>query len=104
MTDTAVLLTSEVVTNAVEHAGPGPVRLSADGRPDRVRVEVCDDSDVQPVVRPLDEEATSGRGLSMVAALATTWGVTARHPGKAVWFELEEQEHRVSHRRSGATN
>jgi hypothetical protein len=43
-------------------------------------------------MRPLSQDppldATSGRGLSLVEALSTSWGWTATHGGKFVWFEL----------------
>lgn len=91
MTDTAVLLTSELVATAVRHARPGPVRLCVDGEPRRVQVQVSDSSDTVPVVGALDGAATSGRGLAMVQALASRWGVTVARPGKVVWFVLDER-------------
>jgi hypothetical protein len=57
-----------------------------------VLVEVGDDSDAQPVVTSHDDAATSGRGVAMVAALATRWGVHKKVPGKAVWFLLDERQ------------
>lgn len=88
--DTAVLLTSEVVTNAVQH-GHGRPRLSAVAGPEGVRVEVGDDSDRSPVVGAAEEDAPGGRGMAIVDGAADAWGVT-RDPsgrsGKVVWFEL----------------
>jgi anti-sigma regulatory factor (Ser/Thr protein kinase) len=84
----AVLLTSELVTNAVRHAGSTVrVVVAVDDR--LVRVEVHDDSPVHPVVGPAPSTATGGRGMPMVDVLARRWGVTAgADGGKAVWFEL----------------
>ena len=89
VSDVCVLLTSELVTNAVLYAQSDielSVRLSKDG----VRVAVCDASSVPPVRRLVGTEATSGRGLGLVEALSSAWGVdTSRNgAGKEVWFEL----------------
>ena len=84
----AVLLTSELVTNAVRHAeSTVRVVVAVDDR--FVRVEVHDDSDLLPVVGPARSTAMGGRGMPMVDVLARRWGVTpAADGGKAVWFEL----------------
>ena len=83
------LLVSELVINAVLHAAsPAHVRLRlADGR---LRVEVSDDSPALPRRQPFSPTAPSGRGLRIVDALASDWGVEQRDgpPGKTVWFEL----------------
>ncbi|MCZ9337644.1 ATP-binding protein, partial [Streptomyces sp. TRM76130] len=70
--DIAVLLVSELVTNALRHAtGPIGVRLVAPAGPDGVlRVEVSDPLPDLPHERPADPEDESGRGLRMVAAAA----------------------------------
>lgn len=92
--DVAELLLSELVTNSVRHAGRPTGRLIAVGAeldPNRLlRVEVADASDDEPVVRPREApEAEGGRGLVLVAALASTWGTYPRqHVGKVVWFTL----------------
>jgi anti-sigma regulatory factor (Ser/Thr protein kinase) len=81
------LLTTELVTNAVQHGHSAPtVRLSVDA--ERLRVEVDDASTGVPVVRPRDPTRGSGNGLSFVALLSTHWGVDLHHDGKTVWFEL----------------
>lgn len=84
----AVLLTSELVTNAVRHAGLAVrVVVAVDDR--FLRVEVHDDSPLLPVVGPARSTATGGRGMPMLEVLARRWGVTpAADGGKAVWFEL----------------
>ena len=91
--DVVVLLTSEVVTNAILHAGPhGPgaevvVALSRTG--DVVRVEVADGHPGIPVVGDGDLDRPCGRGLVLLDALAKTWGVTTANSGKGVWFEVQ---------------
>ena len=86
--DLALLLTSELVTNAVVHAG-GEIRVCVIGDDRRIRVAVEDTSDTPPRRREAGEGAVSGRGLCLVAELAEHWGVDIRDGGKAVWFELE---------------
>ena len=85
--DTAILLTSELVTNAILYA-PGPVRvvLTVDG--DVIRVEVHDSSVVEPLPKSYDSEALTGRGLDLLRALSDSWGVDVSKSGKAVWFQL----------------
>lgn len=87
LVDVATLLVSEVVTNSVLHAGT-EIRLTC--RPSRagVRVEVFDRSPLLPTVRHYDAEATTGRGLDLVSALAAGWGVDCADDGKTLWFEL----------------
>lgn len=86
--ETAVLLTSELVANALLHGGSAATLvIRTDG--ERLRVEVIDTgSDGALVPLDVDSDAEHGRGLKIVDALATAWGVDPRHPGKAVWFEL----------------
>jgi anti-sigma regulatory factor (Ser/Thr protein kinase) len=84
----AVLLVSELVTNALLHARSAPtVELTRDG--DRVRVAVCDDSPVAPRRRQYATDAATGRGIALVDHLATEWGSERVGDGKCVWFELQ---------------
>ena len=85
--DVALLLTSELVTNALLHAG-GVDEISLEERGDRVRVAVHDPSPVVPRPRHYGAEAVTGRGLSLVRQVAVLSGVTRTATGKAVWFEL----------------
>ncbi|MET9425158.1 ATP-binding protein [Streptomyces sp. NPDC006540] len=84
--DDITLCVSELATNALVHGVPPGrgyllrLRLSEDGT---LRVEVHDSGGGRPGVRIPDGE--SGRGLLLVAALADTWGVGRRDPGKVVW-------------------
>jgi anti-sigma regulatory factor (Ser/Thr protein kinase) len=87
LVDTAVLLTSEVVTNAILHARSNVVVIIV-VTPPIVRVEVSDDAERYPEMRRADEEATSGRGMTLVDALASAWGVQPANGGKCVWFEV----------------
>jgi anti-sigma regulatory factor (Ser/Thr protein kinase) len=86
--ETAVLLTSELVTNAIVHGSEDPTLL-LDVSEDRIHIEVVDcEPTVELVPRTIDVMRESGRGLAIVDALASTWGVEPRLVGKAVWFEL----------------
>ena len=81
---TAVLLISELVTNAVLH-GAGEIRLSIDTTGDDARFSVSDEGGGTPVVRP-EPGPDGGWGLRLVGELATRWGV--REGRTHVWFEL----------------
>jgi hypothetical protein len=94
LVDPAALLVSELVTNAVVHARTPVdvvvVRMDAGDR-GPVRVEVRDLSDTTPRPAPLSLDSLSGRGLTLVAALASRWGVEPDAEGKRVWFELADR-------------
>ncbi len=85
--DTARLLVSELVTNAVVH-GQGDITLRATLDEDRVLVEVIDEGGgFELTVREHDFTSVGGRGLAIVDAEASRWGI---HEGTThVWFELE---------------
>ncbi len=85
--EVCLLLTSELVTNAVLYARSDLVlRVVLDGSV--VRISVHDDSPVSPVPRSPTGEDTSGRGMALVEVLAATWGVIPNGKGKGVWFEV----------------
>jgi anti-sigma regulatory factor (Ser/Thr protein kinase) len=90
--DTVELLTSEVVTNAVLHAGDSPVVLVV-CRGHTVRVSVQDTCSRWPMRRHVAETALSGRGIALVDMLASAWGIE-RMPetGKRVWFEVQDRQ------------
>jgi serine phosphatase RsbU (regulator of sigma subunit)/anti-sigma regulatory factor (Ser/Thr protein kinase) len=87
--DTAVLLTSETVTNAFIH-GRSEARLRVLIRLGRVRVEVGDDNARHPQRATRNDDALDGRGLDILDLLATEWGVFDEPAGKVVWFEAHE--------------
>jgi anti-sigma regulatory factor (Ser/Thr protein kinase) len=89
MTETALLLVSELATNAIRHGTP-PVQLSLRLERDRLRVEVTDSSPTLPELGDPGPDQVSGRGLHIVQQLAATWGANSlpRRLGKTVWFEL----------------
>jgi anti-sigma regulatory factor (Ser/Thr protein kinase) len=90
----AVLLVSEVVTNAVLHAETEIV-LSLVTATDHWRIEVADECPDLPAPRHYDLEATTGRGLCFLSALALDWGVTTTQRGKTIWFVLAPRTDRV---------
>ena len=81
------LVVSELVTNAVLHAGTA-VRLQLWWERDVVRVEVADGDAQQPAAKRYSLEAGTGRGLGLVDALAREWGVYPSEGGKTVWAEV----------------
>lgn len=90
-TDSSALMTSEVVTNAGLH-GSGAISFGVECGELLLRVEVGDDDNGRPSVGDVDPEGESGRGMLIVDALASTWGVIdTTSGGKTVWFELAVQ-------------
>lgn len=88
LVETAVLLVSEVVTNALLHAGT-PIDVAAHLDEDGLRVEVGDGSLHLPVRRRYATTAGTGRGLMMLEQLVDDWGVSRGTDGKTVWFRLD---------------
>lgn len=93
--DTATLLVSELVTNALRHAdacqrGRRRFRLTARVSAGLLRVEVYDQDPTRPCAGDPGLAAEGGRGLSLLTALAKDWGtdLTPHQPGKTVWFTL----------------
>src|SRR3954468_2133335 len=87
------LLTTELVTNAVLHAGAGEadrIELRVATEPDRVRVTVTDPgADETPEVQELDPDIPGGMGLFLVEQISSRWGVERTPDGcNRVWFEL----------------
>lgn len=94
--DTAVLLLSEVVTNAIVHGtNPDPaasdeIRVIVRQGPGGVRIEVHDHGDGEPAPAHTGQDwaAESGRGLDLVELLADEWGTKHEGQGKSVYFML----------------
>ncbi|SER25787.1 Anti-sigma regulatory factor (Ser/Thr protein kinase) [Streptomyces sp. yr375] len=93
--DTAELLTAELVANAVEHTtGDDPIELVVELRPTGCQVEVHDPDPVPPgdLTRPCGETPDPwqehGRGLLLIRALSSSCGHRPTDRGKAVWFRL----------------
>ncbi len=87
----AVLLASELVTNAIVHAGT-PVQLTCRLDGANVEVSVLDRHPARVIPDPPGAAAAvdraSGRGLVLPAALSSSWGVTYAPAAKVVWFRL----------------
>jgi serine phosphatase RsbU (regulator of sigma subunit)/anti-sigma regulatory factor (Ser/Thr protein kinase) len=83
----AELVVTELVTNALLHAGP-PVDVRLVITPGQLRAEVVDRSHVTPVVARPGADAMTGRGLRLVVAMSQRWGVEPRRDGKMVWAEV----------------
>jgi anti-sigma regulatory factor (Ser/Thr protein kinase) len=87
------LLVSELVTNALRHAGLGDeerIALAVKVNPTDVRVEVTDHGrGFDPQTVPTDPEAAEGWGLYLVATLSDRWGVDSDGDATRVWFELD---------------
>ncbi|WP_338058569.1 ATP-binding protein [Streptomyces noursei] len=86
--DDALLVLSELLTNAVRHAQVSrgrEIETRYSREPQGIRIEVHDAADNWP--QPRTPDAYGGRGLTIVAALAACWGTEVRDGGigKAVW-------------------
>ena len=86
--DTVELLVSEIATNALVH-GAGDVRVRVNVSGGTVRVEVDDGGTALPTLREASPTAEGGRGLALVVAMSSGWGVAPRPGGKTVWFEVQ---------------
>ncbi|WP_037890463.1 SpoIIE family protein phosphatase [Streptomyces sp. NRRL S-87] len=91
LADDVEVAAGELLVNALLHTEGGAV-LTMEVLPEpvrRIRLWVKDRSSVWPRRRSPGEAATTGRGLLLVDALATHWGVESRGDGKAVWCEFQ---------------
>ncbi|MFQ6144984.1 ATP-binding protein [Streptomyces seoulensis] len=96
LADTAILLVSELVANAVKHTNSRVIRVVVSRPSERfVRIGVVDRARVLPeLVKPNDELLTGGRGLLLVDVLAERWGTDLYRWGKQVWVELTSEPSR----------
>jgi anti-sigma regulatory factor (Ser/Thr protein kinase) len=90
LTETVELLVSELVTNAIQHAG-GEIRLrmQRDGDGGPLLCEVCDHTRNPPELQELSATAERGRGILLVNGLSRKWGHRRTATGKTVWFTLD---------------
>ncbi len=85
--EAAQLLVSEIVTNAMLHAGT-VIDVRASLQEDGLRVEIGDGSPHLPTRRRYAPTAGTGRGVMLLERLVDDWGVTRHDDGKTVWFRL----------------
>ena len=99
----AVLLVSELVTNAVLHARSDLTLGLEQLGPGEIRIAVSDGSPKHPSKRTFSDHATTGRGLRLLEELSTSWGVTTFADGKTVWAVVRlPQEQRDGYQDTGA--
>ncbi|MDH2390987.1 MULTISPECIES: ATP-binding protein [Streptomyces] len=86
------LCLTELVANVITHLGEGTpvtVRIAPTADGDRTRIEVTDpDRSGSPAPRHAADADESGRGLALLAATASRWGVTRGPADKTVWCEV----------------
>jgi anti-sigma regulatory factor (Ser/Thr protein kinase) len=86
--ETALILTSEVATNAVKH-GKEPIELSISLEQEGLRVSVFDRGPgFDPAEVPAGNPDAGGWGLQLVDSLSSEWGVDRRDDGTEVWFRV----------------
>lgn len=86
--DRAVLVATELVTNAALHAGT-TIHMEVVLGDDKIRIEVADTARTMPKIATRPPDAVDGRGLKLVDALADGgWGVATTAHGKVVWAVL----------------
>jgi anti-sigma regulatory factor (Ser/Thr protein kinase) len=95
-TERATLLTSELVTNSINHSDSrlegGTITVTVRTAADRVRVEVTDDGGATaPTLRRDDDLAEAGRGLQLVVAYSLGWDYHQIGTRMMTWFECESE-------------
>lgn len=88
LTETVELLVSELVTNAIQHAG-GEIRLRLQRNETGLLCEVCDRTRTPPELQELSATAERGRGILLVNELSRKWGHRRTATGKIVWFTMD---------------
>jgi hypothetical protein len=86
--EAVVLVASELITNTLLHTDSPPIvtlRLTRSG----LRLEIEDESGMQPRKRTYAADATTGRGMLLVESMAARWGTETRPGGKTVWCEFD---------------
>jgi anti-sigma regulatory factor (Ser/Thr protein kinase) len=102
LADTAELLASELVTNAVRASGRLTTRGDREAVPvvriwvasdqTSISLHVCDGNDEMPVRKDISLEAEGGRGLLLVETLAKDWGAYRQASGKVVWAVIGDSQ------------
>ncbi len=90
LSDPAQLCASELVTNVINHVGPGtPAILAVSVKGTRLRIEVEDPApQALPILTSADSDAEAGRGMALVDAVADRWGVDLTTERKVTWCEF----------------
>ena len=97
----AEILVSELVTNAYQHAprtDSVELELELERRANGVRIALADGTSIRPLIQELSNERQTGRGMEIVAAIATAWGAEDHHGGKRVWVDLDRAAAPVNRR------
>jgi anti-sigma regulatory factor (Ser/Thr protein kinase) len=94
-TEDAMLVLSELVTNAMVHARAG-CTIEVQHRDDLLRLDVRDPSPEPPIISSAQPDGIGGRGLRLVAAIAQAWGWEPTDGGKRVWAHLVAPGHRAT--------
>ncbi len=87
-----LLLSSELVSNAIQHGDGSTVQVQIKCDRSRVIVGVTDESPEVPRLLRARDDAPSGRGIALVDRVADRWGVATNDHGKRVWFEVAAQQ------------
>ncbi|MCZ4120808.1 ATP-binding protein [Streptomyces sp. H39-S7] len=85
--DAIGMVASELITNAVLHGG-GRITIGLYHQPGRLIIDVLDESPAAPLLKVAEDEDESGRGMALVASLATRSGWEPAERGKHVWAEI----------------
>ncbi|MGW7254931.1 ATP-binding protein [Streptomyces sp. NPDC054834] len=90
LTEPAQLCVSELVTNVITHVGAStPATLTVTMNGTDLRIEIHDpDTRAMPVLLDATDDAESGRGMTLVDAVATRWGILLHPDRKVTWCEL----------------
>lgn len=91
--ESAILIVSELATNAIRHAGTG-FSVDVEVLDQQIRVSVTDSGGGRPQIKSPPAAEPSGRGLRIVELLSDHWGIDAStaKPGKSVWFTINFSE------------
>lgn len=98
LAEVAILLLSEIATNAILHSrsgdGGGRIEVRVATSEDRILVEVLDEGSdaTRPCIKAPDDTDPGGRGLALVDAIAAKWGSAVCGHAGVVWFELDRHE------------